>query len=269
MASIVNLTTRATPAIQDDDQVDTSELKGDRIPAKKNRLQSISPEDEDEDETTPHTPPTATSALPITSPAHESKVTHIGQRVKDLSWKDNNPNASDSLVPDLESDEQMISNKSSPTPQDPFTDEAAVDQIPPEQPLPTVDIPEENVQMSQDPVAPQTAEDFSELPGVQPSTSDTIQMEPDADKERPLKRKLDAPATDDTLTKSLSQDSAKRPRDQSDVDDNPREAKRITPPPASEAVRAAPVVETPKPAPPPEETPAMVFSLSILASAVH
>ncbi|KZT43161.1 hypothetical protein SISSUDRAFT_1057928 [Sistotremastrum suecicum HHB10207 ss-3] len=241
---------------KDDDQTDPSESKEHHIPTKKNRLQSISPEDEDDEEANPHTPPTATSALPITSPAHESKVTHIGQRVKDLSWKDKNPNGSDSLVLDQESDEQMTSNKSSPTPQDPFTDDAAVDQEPAQQPL--SDIPDENVQMSQDPVVSQATEGSSEMPNDQPTALETIQSEPDPDKERSLKRKLDVPAPEETPAKPLVQESAKRLRDDSDVDDNPRETKRITPPPATEPVIADTAIGTgSEPASPPKEAPAM------------
>lgn len=76
--------------VQDDETVVPVDAKEVEVPPKKNRLQSSDRTDSEEDPQPPlPTTPPATSEPPLgTSPPHESKVRQIRKRVKDLSWQE-------------------------------------------------------------------------------------------------------------------------------------------------------------------------------------
>jgi Ran-binding protein 3 len=74
---------------QDDESIVPVDAKEVEIPPKKNRLQSLEATDLEETQPPPPTTPPSTNGLrPSTSPPLASKVRHIRKRVKDLSWKE-------------------------------------------------------------------------------------------------------------------------------------------------------------------------------------
>ncbi|KAF8506467.1 hypothetical protein JB92DRAFT_3122067 [Gautieria morchelliformis] len=74
---------------KDDESIVPVDAKEVEIPPKKNRLQSLGATDIEEAQPPPPTTPPSTNGLrPSTSPPHESKVRQIRRRVKDLSWQE-------------------------------------------------------------------------------------------------------------------------------------------------------------------------------------
>lgn len=175
------------------------------LPPKKNRVKSVEAGDENgavAECTSPKTPPATELPALIRSPAHDTKVRQIRKRVKNLSWKDGQRKLQDSAADDVDAQDE----------------------------------------------GPETADPGSDGKGGDDDTSNSVSAKSDSDKE-------DVPGTNETAvdkpvevlephadveildTTSSSKDDAeacsgKRRRDNEDV--NPREPKRITPPPDKE-----------------------------------
>jgi Ran-binding protein 3 len=173
-------------------------------PTKKNKLEPASPTDSEG--SGPNTPPRRSPPLPSTmTPKHESKVKQIRQQVRDMTW------------------------------QDPLSQGSSISAEP------TIILEE-----------PQ--EDDNERPalvdGDVSSKSDKIydiqedDLEKGAFETPPPLTKIQDKVTLSGMQKDPNGESIKRPREDPDVDDNPRETKRPSPPPAKEPVKESPAAST-------------------------
>ncbi|TFY66936.1 hypothetical protein EVG20_g4157 [Dentipellis fragilis] len=238
----------ATPRTDDLDSDPERSRRGDRdlrTPAKKNRTQlGVTQEEEGEDD------------APVSgSPPHETKMRQISQGVEDINWKNKqlaNKNAIDRPSTPLAAPDALAA-AGVETP----TEHADTGASPPAAPQSV-------------PVPPSPQPSIMDIrpdgePHVEPPTTKTSKSssrrgsESESETERNLKRKLadraasqgpvDEPtkAPKETKTRRESADlgTAKRPRDDADKDDNPRETKRPSPPPDKLGTSASPSTSKP------------------------
>lgn len=220
-----------------------------KSPAKKGRVHLDTTLEEDVQDTQsqsrsrtpshPHSP-----ALSV-SPPHDVKVRQISQGVEDMKWQqslesqqESGPDSQPSIAPSQDAGETQSSIEP--------TQEVCVSQI-------STQVPPSSVPPVED--ATEEAEEARDIAFSLPHTrraSDSDGGEPD----KGLKRKLADRAASlgpesgpSTITPTA--ETAKRPRDDSDKDDNPRVSKRPSPPPeqngeSAPAPAAAPEIPAPK-----------------------
>ncbi|KAA1470155.1 hypothetical protein DENSPDRAFT_928660 [Dentipellis sp. KUC8613] len=241
----------ATPRTDDLESDPERPRRGDRdlrTPAKKNRTQlGVTQEEEGEDD------------APVSgSPPHETKMRQISQGVEDINWKNKQL-----------ADKNAVDRPSTPLAAPDVL--AAADRAVLETPTEHADTGASPPAAPQSvPVPPSPQPSIMDIrpdgePPVEPSTTKTSKSssrrgsESESETERNLKRKLadraasqgpvDEPtkAPKDTKAHRESADlgTAKRPRDDADKDDNPRETKRPSPPPDKPGTSAS--SSTPQP----------------------
>lgn len=195
----------------------------------------------------PLTPP-STSAAPLsTSPPHDAKVRQIRRRVKDLSWKEGQPKANDQLATGDVDQPDDDSSKSISTKSDSEKEETVVSK--------------------DDPVV---ISSLAPVPQTEPtSRADTSVSSDSKDVEvsSNLKRAevLDFAAGSVTGRLSPDPDACQGKRRREDEDLNPRDSKRITPPPDKDKENTEPAKATPKPVSSPL-TPVIVLILILYFS---
>lgn len=237
---------------QDDETVVPVDAKEVEVPPKKNRLQSSDRTDSEEDPQPPlPTTPPATSEPPLgTSPPHESKVRQIRKRVKDLSWQeaqrkrsdegsagevdpqDDGPEAGDATSEGRA--EEDDSSKSVSVKSDSDKDEAERADSDKEE-VERADSDKEEVEragarkVTTAEVAASPPTEAS-APRTSPHVPSTALPEPVIAVEQP--EKDSAGVTRARISPDPESCQGKRRRD--DGDQNPREPKRISPPPEKE-----------------------------------
>lgn len=152
----------------------------------------------------------------------------------------NDPNASSPFA-DQESEPEASADDFEVVPED---KENPVESIQQGDAAGEIDIPPSSVSSSQD-AEPDAGEAQDAAHGLPPSRHASDSDSSDSDKG--LKRKLADRATSqgpENLAPLVSTESAKRPRDDTDKDDNPRESKRPSPPPEQKPIVAE--TSTPK-----------------------
>ncbi|KAF9269246.1 hypothetical protein L218DRAFT_953798 [Marasmius fiardii PR-910] len=196
----------------------SSEPKDSRAPAKKNRIH-LGPTAEEDDQgsrSRSNSPPLSTS------PPYEMKikVRQISQGVEDMSWKNRQKGQNEDI------------NDSQETPM--TTD-------------PDVTTIEENKEENQN--SDRTPPDQSEPPRNGQTASRRDSETDGGEKDKGLKRKFVERGTSagpqEGETRNSSAESTKRHRDDSGKDDNPREPKRLTPPPETEKLSPSSSFSTP------------------------
>ena len=170
----------------------------------------------------PITPPSNTSPILSTSPPHDAKVRQIRRRVKDLSWKEGRRKSAGTTEP----------------------------------------MPEDADQQDD---GPETAEGGSDGKPEEDESSKSASVKSDSEKEEDAPKKDSSPPVDtgedmsaeptptaEPVAGRLSPDpdACQGKRRREDADQNPREAKRITPPPEKEVDKEKPKAEAPPPAKP-------------------
>jgi hypothetical protein len=218
--------------VQDID-VGRQESKERRTPAKKNRLNLATTEEEEDVASGSRTP---SYSPPLgTSPPHEVKIRQISRGVEDLTWQNGVKNIiSEDDAPQIvvESDAKAVPEIHAQAPTE-VTDASDEDTKTP---------PEDGTDVLTPPVDDGAADGDDEV--VDDQTGQALSEV--GEKEKGVKRKYSARITSgNILNVEPTIEQLKRPRDDSDKDDNPRETKRPSPPPESEPTP----VQSPSPAP--------------------
>jgi Ran-binding protein 3 len=216
--------------MQDDESVVPIDAKEVEAPPKKNRLQSSGRTDS----SPPPTTPPATEGLPLgTSPPHESKVRQIRKRVKDLSWKEAHRRRSDEG-----SAGEVDPQDDGPEAGDAASEGKAEDDDSSKSVSAKSDSDKEEVEragISKVATAEVTAGSparVSTPPLSPPHVPSTSLPEPATAVEDKLPENDSALTTAARLSPDPESCQGKRRRD--DGDQNPRETKRISPPPDKE-----------------------------------
>ncbi|KIJ55473.1 hypothetical protein M422DRAFT_220165 [Sphaerobolus stellatus SS14] len=198
-------------AEKDSADIDTKETEG---PPKKNRLKTAEGDDGEMGEDSRPVTPSSTSPILSTSPRHDSKVRQIRRRVKDLSWKEGRRKAAETTEPvagatDLQDDDvEVISDGK----QDEDDSSKSVS-------VKSDSEKEENGPKDTTHAKTASGSDMDAEPSV--STSEV---------------------TSGRLSPDTGNCQGKRRRD--DTDQNPRETKRVTPPPDQEKLEVKDVQVT-------------------------
>ncbi|KAF8806886.1 hypothetical protein BYT27DRAFT_6612337 [Phlegmacium glaucopus] len=227
-----------TPTASNDVEPLLRERKDSRIPLKKNR-RHLDPTVEEEDNGSGSGGSGSTSPPILASPRQEMriKVRQISQGVEDISWK-NMQNATSDKDEDVEID-------------------AEASEITLEPPVELIDKVNRHTVMEEDDSPPESPDDPLLSQSIQNIQDDAIMnnLSPDTPNrlragsesgEKGLKRKFlergtSIGPTENEESSNHAPEALKRPRDESDKDDNPRETKRPSPPPSP-----------PRPSPPPK-----------------
>ncbi|KAH7922613.1 hypothetical protein BV22DRAFT_1131270 [Leucogyrophana mollusca] len=205
----------------------SSHASDSKSPAKKGRVQLDTTVEEDErshphsrtpssnPHSQPHSPRLGLGIGLSSSPPHEIKVRQISQGVEDISWRQ-------TLAQDKESQETCDVEEDRDTDKDAEDEQAS--------------IPQEGGLGAPDGSLVEADEALDATPSL-PSTRRASDSDGGGEQEKGLKRKLadrgtsQGPEGGPTTSANPTTEAAKRPRDDPDADDNPRETKRPSPPP--------------------------------------
>ena len=232
------------------------EIKERRIP-KKNRVQLLSTAEEEE------TPPSSPEkAVLSSSPPHESKVRMIRERVRGINWEDSTMQengdaesreateadeaAALSVTPPEEADDKEVNGEHSDEKADSEEEEGKALGLK----LGSEEASGARVKVATTVTSTESTKRPREDIGDD-NPRQTKRPTPPPEEEKVTKPTAEGPSTSDKVSEPTSSptESAKRPRDDADKDDNPRQAKRPTPPPDEDKVSPRSVVAKPEAAP--------------------
>ncbi|KAF8517939.1 hypothetical protein BU17DRAFT_91366 [Hysterangium stoloniferum] len=243
LIAVDRLAYAAVKNIQEDENPVAIEPKPVEIPLKKNRLKSLEPTDVEV--ANPSTPPSIEASLLSASPPHNTKVRQIRRRVKDLGWQEAQGKMSDDVSVDDADQQDDGPEAAGVAPEDKGDEEDTSG---------SVSAKSDSDKDERPPVArldkpPTERMDETVTALSSPKSGDTVEAA-SISEETPLSSAI---SRKDTITPSetpatgVSSDlevcQGKRRRE--DGDQNPREAKRITPPPDKEKAELPPAATKP------------------------